>query len=395
MTELKPGLCVLFTNAFISNWTGSELYIRDVAVELIKRGHKPIVYSPQIGELTEQLRSKSIPVVTDLNSIRVKPDIIHGQHHLETMTALAHFPGTPAVFFCHGWLPWEETPLIHPRILQYVVVSQALNDRLVYECGIPAEKVTTILNSVDLDKFRPRPNLPARPKRALLFNSRSNEADLLSIVRQACTQNDILVDAMGYGSGNSTSHPETELPKYDVVFAVGRSALESLAIGAAVICCGVDGAGQMVCMHNLELLRSNNFGIRILNRPLTADVLSTELHSYDPLDALKVSQVVRASAGLGEMVDKIIELYASTLNGWAKDPPPDPTAENLALAVFLQGLSGKLQTANLANQQALALHDELDLIKSSSTWKLYERLTRNSVIQKIYMTLTGSFRRRK
>ena len=61
MTELKPGLCVLFTNAFISNWTGSELYIRDVAVELIKRGHKPIVYSPQIGELTEQLRSKSIP----------------------------------------------------------------------------------------------------------------------------------------------------------------------------------------------------------------------------------------------------------------------------------------------------------------------------------------------
>ena len=31
----KTGLRILFTNAFIEKWTGSELYIRDVATELI------------------------------------------------------------------------------------------------------------------------------------------------------------------------------------------------------------------------------------------------------------------------------------------------------------------------------------------------------------------------
>ena len=122
MTEIKTGLCVLITNAFIENWSGSELYVHDVAMELIKRGHKPVVYSPHIGKLAEELRSKSIPVIKDLNLIGVKPDLIHGQHHLETMTAIAHFPGTPAVFFCHGWLPWEEPPL---SIHELFIMSQS------------------------------------------------------------------------------------------------------------------------------------------------------------------------------------------------------------------------------------------------------------------------------
>ncbi len=114
MTKIKPGLCVLITNAFIKDWSGSELYVRDVAIELIKRGLKPIVYSPRIGELAEVLRRKSIPVVNDLNSISVKPDLIHGQHHLETMTALSRFPETPAVFFVtDGCLGKKHLPFIH------------------------------------------------------------------------------------------------------------------------------------------------------------------------------------------------------------------------------------------------------------------------------------------
>lgn len=152
----RTGLCVLITNTFLGSWTGSELYVRDVATQLINRGHKPLVYSPRIGQLADVLRRRSIPVVGDLDSITVKPDLIHGQHHLETMTALARFPGTPAIFVCHGWLPWEETPPVHPRILQYVTVSDALRDRLIYEFGIPAAKITTILNSVDLEAFRAR-----------------------------------------------------------------------------------------------------------------------------------------------------------------------------------------------------------------------------------------------
>src|SRR5574341_1404935 len=344
MAEIKAGLCVLVTNAFIENWSGSELYVRDVAAELIKRGHRPIVYSPRIGKLAEELGRKSIPVVKDLDFVGVKPDLIHGQHHLETMTALSRFPGTPAVFFWPGWLPWEETPPFHPRIIQYVTVSDALRDRLVYECGIPAEKITTILNSVDLESFRPRLPLPGIPTRALVFNSRVNEANILSIVREACAHHGIVMDAMGYGSNNPSFEPEVQLGSYDIIFAVGRAALEGLAIGAAVICCGPEGAGQMVTTQNLERLRRNNFGIRVLNRPLTVDVLSAEIQHYDPSDALEVSRKVRATAGLSDMVDQILAVYNIALNG-VENRKQDPDG---ARAQRLRGLAAGLPRARSA-----------------------------------------------
>ncbi|PKN94788.1 MAG: hypothetical protein CVU44_02990 [Chloroflexi bacterium HGW-Chloroflexi-6] len=388
MTENKPGLCVLITNAFIRDWSGSELYVRDLAIELIKRGHKPIVYSPRIGELADVLRRKSIPVVKDLSSIAVKPDLIHGQHHLETMTALSRFPETPAVFFCHGWLPWEEIPPLHPRIIQYVTVSEALHDRLLFECGIPAEKITTILNSVDIERFRSRPPLPDIPRRALVFNSHASEANILGTIREACSQNGIAMDAIGYGNGNPSFSPEKQLGNYDIIFAVGRAALEGLATGAAVICCGLEGASQMVTTQNLEWLRSNNFGIRVLNLPLTTDYLSAEIKRYDPLDALKVSQEIRATAGLSGMVDQILNVYTSTLNIWSKNHQQDFIAESLAFSGYLKGISDKVDQAiaesNLAHDRARILQSELDSIKGSLTWRLYQKVHRIPFVHNLY-----------
>ena len=102
MTE---GLRILITNNALAGRAGTELYVRDVALSLLARGHRPVAYSATLGEVAQELRAATIPVIDDLNSMSVAPDIIHGQHHLETMTALLRFPGVPAVYFCHGWLP--------------------------------------------------------------------------------------------------------------------------------------------------------------------------------------------------------------------------------------------------------------------------------------------------
>ena len=99
---------VLITNNTLDTRAGSELYVRDLASALLRRGHNPVAYSTRLGAVAEELRSATIPVIDDLNLLTVPPDIIHGQHHLEAMTAMLHFPDTPAVYFCHGWLPWEE-----------------------------------------------------------------------------------------------------------------------------------------------------------------------------------------------------------------------------------------------------------------------------------------------
>src|SRR5437016_9664465 len=161
---------VLLTNGSLESRAGSELYVADVASWLRRNGHTPIVFSARVGMVADQLRRRAIPVVNDLSLVADPPDIIHAQHHLATMAALARFPETPAVYICHGWLPWEETPPRHPAIRRYVAVSAATRERLVSESGVPPDRVRVLPNFVDLKRFQPRDPLPSRPRRALVFS---------------------------------------------------------------------------------------------------------------------------------------------------------------------------------------------------------------------------------
>ena len=103
-----PGYRVLITNNTLDACHGTELYVLDLARALLRRGHLPLTYSTRLGTVADLLRRATVPVVDDLDRLAHPPDIIHGHHHLDTMTALCHFPGVPAVYVCHGWLPWQE-----------------------------------------------------------------------------------------------------------------------------------------------------------------------------------------------------------------------------------------------------------------------------------------------
>src|SRR5262245_50815992 len=144
--------------------------------------------------MAEALRKATIPVVDRLDAIGEPPDLIHGQHHVETLTALLHFPGVPAVFVCHGWAPWEELAPRFPRILRYVAVDYTTRERLVSERGIPPERVVVVLNFVDLARFQPRGPLPRVPQRALVFSNYASEETHLPAVREACLRFGIGID---------------------------------------------------------------------------------------------------------------------------------------------------------------------------------------------------------
>ena len=133
---------ILLTNHALDLRSGTELYIRDVALGLLARGHEPLAYSRHLGEVARELRRSTVPVLDDLEHLEQPPDLIHAQHHLEAMTALARFPETPAVYVCHGWLPDEEAPPRHPRILRYAAVDELVRRRLQDECGISGRRVS-------------------------------------------------------------------------------------------------------------------------------------------------------------------------------------------------------------------------------------------------------------
>ncbi|HEU4766406.1 MAG TPA: glycosyltransferase, partial [Pyrinomonadaceae bacterium] len=333
------GLRILITNHFLRGLTGSELYVCELATSLLRRGHTPIVYSPQLGPTARELRNATVPVVDDLDAIASPPDLIHGQHHIETMSALLRFPDTPAVFFCHGFLPWEEAPPKHPRILRYVAVDDTCFDRIVVESGIPEERVSVILNSVDLEQFVPRSPLPAKPARALVFSNEATESTHVGAVREACLRSGLTLEVIGAHSGNTSARPQDVLGQYDIVFAKGRCALEAMAAGSAVVLCDFLGTGPMVNTGEFDKLRRLNFGIRTLRRNIDAGVLETEIARYDPGDAAKVSQRIRATAGREAAIDQIVTLYQEVIDEFDGGTKRDRDAEGRAEAVYLRDLA--------------------------------------------------------
>src|SRR5947207_12873911 len=98
---------ILITNNTLDFRGGSELYVRDLAIALLKRAHMPIAYSTKLGDIAQEIRAATVRVVDSLDAVGAPPVVIHGHHHLDTMSALMRFPAVPAVILCHGCLPGE------------------------------------------------------------------------------------------------------------------------------------------------------------------------------------------------------------------------------------------------------------------------------------------------
>ncbi len=304
------GLTVLITNITLARRTGTEVVVRDLALGLKRRGHTPIVYSPDLGPIADELLARTISVVDDLDNVAVRPDVIHGHHLCETALALLRFPGVPAVFVCHDWSMWHDAPPKTPLVRQYLAVDETCRDRLVQREGISADDVRIVGNAVDLDRFPPRDKLPPRPRRALIFSNSVREDNVLPALRAGCDRAGLPVDCVGASVGASSAAPEQLLGRYDIVFAKARCALEAMAKGAAVVLCDSFGFGGMVTTQNVNELRRLNFGRRALvDTPVTPERVAAAIAEYSADDAGEVSRRIRAIASLDALLDELIPIY--------------------------------------------------------------------------------------
>ncbi|HSK75109.1 MAG TPA: glycosyltransferase [Thermoanaerobaculia bacterium] len=305
----SSALRVLITCRELARRGGTQLYTRDLAEVLRGMGHSPVVFSPRLGEVGEELRGRGVAVIDSLDRLGEPPDVIHGQHHLEAMTAMLRFPTVPALFVCHGWLPWEEAPPRFPSLLFYVAVDSLRRDRLVLEHGVSESRVAVIPNFVDLDRFRPRPPLPPRPRRAVLLSNQAAAHTFLPVVERVCAEAGMELSVAGFAAGRPVARPEELLASADLVFARGRTALEAMAVGAAVILCDVEGCGPLVDSGNFAALRDLNFGMGALTPPVDPERLRVEIARYDPEETARVRDRVRREAGRTEAVARLVDLY--------------------------------------------------------------------------------------
>jgi hypothetical protein len=344
---------ILFTNHRLFKKGGTEAIIRDLAVNLERRGHTVLLFSSAPAPFGNSLADDGVPITTRLDSLPFVPDIIHAHHHIDSMTAIMALPGVPAVYSCHGATRSDAQPK-HPRILRYVAMTHSLRLRMVIESNIPEEEIEVVHNAVDLTRFSTTRHPPDQPRRALVYSGVLVPTNPLgAAIQEAARDTGLRVEFSGsLGGGRTISNPQELLLGYDIVFASGKSAIDAMACGCAVIVLsGAAGGwaaancGEMVDPANFERLRQVNFSVPSNASPPSVTGISEQIGRYTAANTEAVSRRIREVADFDIYVEQFIAIYQRVID-LSRNVDPSPRAEQRAAYEYLRSISPWAQLAD-------------------------------------------------
>lgn len=154
------------------------------------------------------------------------------------------------------------------------------------------------------------------PQRALLFGNSPLPGEFLSRLRQACHRCGLALDFAGKPFDNPIASPEDVLPDYDIVFAAGRSALEALASGCAVIPCAAHGCSAMVMPDEVARWRAVNFISPKCNLLPSTQSIAKIIRSYHPRTAAAVTENIREICDFRITCTLLETCYQESLVEW-------------------------------------------------------------------------------
>jgi hypothetical protein len=331
---------ILITNNTLAALGGSEWVVVDLARALVSRGHQVAACSSQIGEAGSLLKGMSVPAILNPFESPFKPDVIHGQHHLDTMRALCAFPGVPAIYHCHGSLPWVEKPPVHPRLLYYVGMCSVVSERIRLSLGLTDQEVMTIPNWVDLDRFRFVRTPREKPRNALLYlrsfdRTGWHAAQLCKAFESMGIKLDLWLPQ------GETRAPEVVLPEYDIVLASGRSAIEAMASGCALLPISPTACLDLADPDNFDLLQHQNFSPRLNTGQFNAESIIQAVSAYDAGRIAAVTAAVRSKCTLHAAAVALEALYARAIEDFSRKDflPSSVFKDELhALASYIQSV---------------------------------------------------------
>lgn len=292
-------LNVLLGCLSFANFTGSELYVFELAKQLIKQGCDVSVcsnigmplsglaksagikmYSLQeppgfkLGDGKWLLKSPQGDVVSQENTLysiaQTNFDIVHLNHKPVTEHLLRLYPNTPVICSIHSEVISLEEPVISDSIKQYIAIREEIKNYIVNSFGVPEDKVCVIHNPIDGDKFKIVKSTEKREKKRILFvgtidylrkntiqsliNKTKEENNELWIVGK---KNDTYLDEMILGQEHvsyfePTSNIEKFIHKCDETAGIllGRTTIEGWMCGKPGWIYDVDASGEI---HNQKL----------------------------------------------------------------------------------------------------------------------------------------------
>jgi len=184
-------LKVLISCLFFRGFTGSELYVYELAKSLIKLNCSVTILSQIGGPLTDMAKKLGIKCVSFENSPGFKLgdgkwsfntpngeqistpnalykvaeadyDIVHIQHKPVAERILNMYPELIKICTIHSEVMSKELedPMIHESIKKFIAIRPEIKSHLIENFDVPKEMIEVIYNPIDNEKFQPK-NIPS------------------------------------------------------------------------------------------------------------------------------------------------------------------------------------------------------------------------------------------
>lgn len=194
----KEKLKVLIGCINFQGYTGSELYVYELAKQLTKQNCEVTIISNIGNPLYLQAKRLGIKCysmqeppgyklgdgkwgINTPNGVQpsnpntlyktapVDFDIIHANHKPITEQLLALYSDIPTVCSIHSEVIPLEEPVLSGLIKSYIAIRPEIKDYIVSRFNVPEEYVEVIYNPIDTEKFNVAKNSPKRDKKRILF----------------------------------------------------------------------------------------------------------------------------------------------------------------------------------------------------------------------------------
>ena len=328
-------LNILITNHHLSGFTGSEIFTLTLAKNLKKLGHEITVYSKYIGEIGKEFRNSGIRLVENLNEIvNQQFDLAHVHHNISLVELRNVFPRLPVVFLSQGILPFlEHPPIFDLGISKYLAISEEIKQNLI-NLGISENEIEKIGNLIDVEEFKVDREINISPEKAIVISSRIDEEKEV-IIRKACKELKISIEFIGGRFGEVNQQVLVKkMEESDIIFSLGRGAIEGIIAGRCVIIYDYLGADGIITTNTYHEIKKNNFSGRRFGRIYNVSDLKNEIKKYDVNEIKKVQELAIMNYSASKVVSKLEGIYHKVV----QNKNVSYQEENLELANFINNI---------------------------------------------------------
>jgi len=199
---------------------------------------------------------------------------------------------------------------------------------LVQNFGILEGDIQVVVNSVDVERFKPQGEIGQKLRKTLLISSNKNEAQK-ELGEQAYSRLGLNLEIIGWGK--RVWNVEDYINEADSVVSLGRGAIEGLACGRAVVVCGGKGCDGMITEENIDDLSKTNFIGRRYGRRATVETLIDEFQKYDPGMQRVNRRLALERFDAQRQAHKLVEIYQKAIENSSRKEADLTPSEKMGL----------------------------------------------------------------